>query len=580
MKRILLVIALMILTIFMITPGEVKADPVNIFDVYSISSYQTDDYGTTGKQITITIEDSTLAPGYYKIIIPEIYRTPDILIGYRTGSVYMTEDYYYLEDEVVNENHPYVFGFTYDAINESIEMYIRVIDGLMSFIFIADGTADFSNTESNNLNLELYLELEDLDPVFTYSQATLEVPYYDLLTLQDILALITVEDDIDGDLTSSIQVYSDAYSDWEPDGTLPLLSIVFSSTDSSNNTAYLQVDIQIFDDKIPEVMLSGVQILLDTDLQVTNITYSQFTIEIYFTLPYHQFSYQVFKSILEQLNYYDYSMGGPDTDWERFEHTPFLNKTTYYLQTDINETFFTWEGEFNPSYSIDGDFEDGNGNYFNIQLIFTLTDNLSPVVTSPSTITKSKSTNLSTATIQSLLQYTDNIDDPQDITVSIVTNTYQGKENKLGRYEIVFSVKDTSDNETLHTVVIWVLDLIPPVWTLDNRLVTISLNDPMSAADIIDKLEDLGIIVTELSYSVSIQDDQYTGNENVPGTYLLSLLVEYEDNTSEVINLSITVDPDYSVNWWSTLNVSDFGSLALSVTIPLLLVYLVFRKKK
>jgi hypothetical protein len=561
MKRILLIIALMILTIFMITPGEVKADPVNIFDVYSISSYQTDDYGSTGKQITITIEDSTLAPGYYKIIIPEIYRTPDILIGYRTGSIYMTEDYYYMEDEVVNENHPYVFGFTYDPINESIEMYIRVIDGLMSFIFIADGTADFSNTESNNLNLELYLELEDLDPVFTYSQATLEVPYYDLLTLQDILALITVEDDIDGDLTSSIQVFSDAYSDWEPDGTLPLLSIVFSSRDSANNTAYLQVDIQIIDDLHPQL-----RIIYNTEYIYTNYL----TYEFFIHIKISHFNNQTIKEILGSLEILAYSQNLPIyTNMATFssDYYDFI-----YQNPDIISLFNIYEGEYY--------LEEVEAYDFLINFKFILIDDVSPVVTSPFTITKSKSTNLSTATIQSLLQYSDNIDDQEDVTVSIVSNTYQGKENKLGRYEIVFSVKDTSDNETLHTVVIWVLDLIPPVWTLDNRFVTISLNDPMLAADIIDKLEDLGIIITELSYSVSIQDDQYTGNENVPGTYLLSLLVEYEDNTSEVINLSITVDPDYSVNWWSTLNVSDFGSLALSITIPLLLVYMVFRKKK
>ncbi len=56
-----------------------------------------------------------------------------------------------------------------------------------------------------------------------------------------------------------------------------------------------------------------------------------------------------------------------------------------------------------------------------------------------------------------------------------------------------------------------------------------------------DVLEAYGIVVTELGYTVTIIEDDYLDNSTTRGDYTMRLLITYDDETSETIELNFEV---------------------------------------
>ena len=82
-----------------------------------------------------------------------------------------------------------------------------------------------------------------------------------------------------------------------------------------------------------------------------------------------------------------------------------------------------------------------------------------------------------------------------------------------------------------HSLEIVVVDDQAPIIYIDDYLVTLSANASFSPDDA------LGILISnhelpDQSYTIKVLNDEYSGNEENPGTYLYSLVFTDDDGTS------------------------------------------------
>lgn len=784
MKKILFIASFFIALIYLLTipSPSIMANEVNLFDHSKITQATVIDYDGTF-MVDFTYVDSSLVNGYYKLEILSNISVLPSRMGYTT-SLAPNSNIYFRNNSIDNDDNEYVFGYEYNS--GKLELYVQIING--TFYVLLEHTQSFYETVDGEFPFEfinLYLELSDLDPIFTWSQGTLEIPYYDLKTINEIKALISVNDPEDGDLTSSIVLYDDNYSHWTPDGTLPDdLYLIFSVTDSSNNVAYLQIDIEIIDDIAPIFFYDNQEIVPDTyspnsytlytlhidlpllneyemsnalniindrltvynyeywfyqqqgyafpsmiglclecifntylnnspypniadDIVLTytiyknNGTFSNFALRITFydsnsfeyhgpqtiQVPYYDLmtEQEIISLFTASDDYYEYTFYSmtlqsahdyfqfiPDgtligsfyliefineygikftsnvfieiiddripevsysqefideigftysVEYAQNQYITILIDLKYEELSEINMQKFIWNIMFND-YSLGSlyyynetgftnimtvfdtnimampelyllvlqdksmNFQiyldssimyDLSDNPFEIMIDINLIDEYSPEVTSPLQIVKSKTAKLTETEIRSQLVITDNVDDLEDLTITKVSDTYTGKENKIGRYEIQYRIEDTSGNFVLHTVVIWVLNIQPPVWVLDSTIVTVTINEPITSQQLLDNLSELGLLSQQgQTFTIEVLSDDFTGSENISGQYMMQLLVNYSDGSSEIIELRINVT-DFEVQ--PTIN-TDTLNIVLSVGGVGLLVFGFYRLVK
>lgn len=137
-----------------------------------------------------------------------------------------------------------------------------------------------------------------------------------------------------------------------------------------------------------------------------------------------------------------------------------------------------------------------------------------------------------------------------DLTYNIVTSSDGGyidnvlnKEEKfrvLGEYPILFSVKDSSNNEATATIIIKVVDTIKPVLDLDNSVLSYSVNyyDEKELLTIVDSK----IIVNDnhtMNLSKTIIEDTYTPNSGQIGNYYA--IIRYSDESGNYVDVHVSI---------------------------------------
>jgi len=229
---------------------------------------------------------------------------------------------------------------------------------------------------------------------------------------------------------------------------------------------------------------------------------------------------------------------------------------------------------------------DEYGSSTTIYVDITLVDDIAPEFDSaPVKIVKPLSAIFTTADITALIIVSDNYDIADDLTLTILSNTYVGHENYVGRYEIEYQVEDTSGNTETYIVVVWVVDVTAPLVTVqDDFLVTVSINSPIELSMLPDLLESYGIVITSLAYDITVLSDDYTGSETVVGSYEMVLQLDFEDESQEIITLSLNVVPD--IHQFddepvpSTLSINILGLGALAFGVLFVGGMLIYKKQK
>ena len=222
---------------------------------------------------------------------------------------------------------------------------------------------------------------------------------------------------------------------------------------------------------------------------------------------------------------------------------------------------------------------DASNNTGTLTITVVVIDNVPPVINGAVKIVKGQTTSLTVDQIKSQLSAVDNVSGP--LSLVLVSDNYTANSTVVGRYTVVFKATDAASNETQHTVDVWVTDNVAPIFIINDYLIPLSMNQSVTRAQLITLLESAGMIVTDLSYNVSFVNDQYTGNENSPGTYNVTMLVTYENGSQDVLTVSLLV-PDGteapSINWLDTL--LKVGLSTASAGIVLISVLVIFKRKR
>lgn len=385
-----------------------------------------------------------------------------------------------------------IFGQLDLSYSDEVVFYNNA--GLSAYMSIPDQM-------DQNDELIVYFELpfEDASPVLTGETAF--VTNVDLpLTEASIRSNIYAYDDTDGDITHLITKTSDTYT---PNmNTVGTWQIVYSVEDSAGNVATLTVHVLVRDVTAPTWNVAKAEV---------SVSYTA------------TFDIEAYKSQLGASDNYDPS-GSLTITVESNNYT--ANKTvvgTYYVVYKIKDTA---------------------GNQTLAEVEVNVIDTVAPTISGPSTIVKPNNTTLTVSEIKAQLTSNDAVAGNLTSSILVTEDNYTGKGHLVGSYTITFSVTDPSGNTATHVVTVTVEDDIPPIFYIkDNYFITVDQSVSLSLTQIIEILEITGQLETSGSGGIELTTlvNEYSGNENVPGIYAVSLKAVSVSGNESIHNVAIEV---------------------------------------
>lgn len=332
----------------------------------------------------------------------------------------------------------------------------------------------------------------------------------------------------------------------------------YSVSDSFGNTSELTVYFDIYDDIVSELFYED---------ELNSIH------DILTEASYHVINFNIYLSVFNNTQEVENII----RDFQ------FKNYNTYEIPINFNDIHLTQLIE-NRHQNLWGfyyeDLTFDNQTYFGIELIWNIIDDIPPSFEdSPSRIYVSNTIEFTTAELENMLTYLDDSDDLEDLTLNLIYNNYSQNYDEVGRYKLIWELSDTSGNVSFHVLTIYVVDLTPPLYVVDDVFIVVSMHQPFESEDVEDIILAFGIIDPEVIYQLSIISENYFENSNVIGTYSMLLKFDYEDTTSEIIELTINVIDEHSSP--SQLNFGLTQALLASTgLIVLLSAFVVITKKK
>jgi hypothetical protein len=205
-----------------------------------------------------------------------------------------------------------------------------------------------------------------------------------------------------------------------------------------------------------------------------------------------------------------------------------------------------------PSFSAPGTTvmtiraTDASGNQGTLQLTVVVQDDIQPVINGATKVVKGKTAVLTLSEILAQLSAVDNVSGT--LPVVLVTDGYTGNAQKVGSYLVQVKATDAAGNIKYHDIRVWVVDNVAPVWVVNDYFINLGLNEPMTRTQLIALLQASGMLPSNLSYTVTFLTDEYTGNQETPGTYSVVMRVTFdngnESNLSVVLNVPQPNDDD------------------------------------
>lgn len=232
-----------------------------------------------------------------------------------------------------------------------------------------------------------------------------------------------------------------------------------------------------------------------------------------------------------------------------------VNSLSFTDNYDSNGDMTTaiYSNEYTASKTIPGSYEvvysaeDTSGNVGYGILTLTVIDDVDPLFSGPTTLSKPSFEALTLTEIKAQLSANDAIDGNLTSSIAVVTDEFTGHGNTVGSYDIQFSVTDSSSNVAYHTITVQVYDNLPPVFYVrDGYFISVSEIVALSLEDIRDILIVTGQLKSDGTGGVELSAiyDEYAGNENIPGVYALTLGGTSISGNEYIFNLAIEVTED------------------------------------
>ena len=453
-------------------------------------------YLIEGQYVYVEINGSTnlvgISPGDYQI-------------DFRDSGITNQPTKFYIEYMINDEITTLDFDITYpDEIYGYLGICSNQYNEVEIYFDTERGSYFYSGaigqpTQDDEIIVFFELPFEDASPVL--SGETAFVTNVDLpLSEASIRSNIYAYDDTDGDITHLITKSSDTYT---PNmNTVGTWQIIYSVQDSAGNISTLTVHVLVRDVTAPTWNVAKAEV---------DVSYTQ------------TFDIEAYKSQLGVSDNYDPSGSLTIT----------IHANTY----TANKTVV---GTYNVIYKV----KDTAGNETLAQVEVNVIDDVAPTISGPTTIMKPNNTALTVGEIKSQLTANDVVSGNLTSSIAIQEDNYSGKGHLVGSYAIIFSVTDPSGNVGTHTVTVTVTDNIPPIFYIkDNYFITVDQSVTLTLAQIIDILEITGQLETSGTGGVELTAlvNEYTGNEDVPGIYAVSLKAVTISGNESIHNVAIEV---------------------------------------
>ena len=405
--------------------------------------------------------------------------------------------------------------------------------------FIGDDYPGFMITHTYvPTSFEPFVRAGGLYELSSDSDATIYVNYPNTLTTSNILSLIKAHDAYCGNLSDNLVITLNEYQNNE--STLGKYKIIVSATDSSNNTKLGQFYIEVVDIEPPTIVGEDV---------FKHPVYTELTDEM----------------ILNAYSASDEYDGDISSDME--------------IVGDYTRNSSTIKEEVIQIRS-----RDSSGNTATKTITISFYDNVSPVITSPASLTLSYQVR---KTVESIIadsvRVTDNLDDNPSLIIT--NNDYTGNENRIGSYTLSLKAVDVSGNETTKTILIEVEDQIKPVIYIDLGVVETLSSVILRVEDLSNILYRRGELRRSVKYRTEVLKDTYTGHETTPGTYSLRVRYVSSDETVEKTFTIKVTEGSYKVDTYTPkidiTNAIFISAISiLSVALIVLIISIAIKSKK
>lgn len=162
------------------------------------------------------------------------------------------------------------------------------------------------------------------------------------------------------------------------------------------------------------------------------------------------------------------------------------------------------------------------------------------------------------------LSVSDNHDTLTNTDIKLKTDGYTNNKTKLGTYNVIFTVKDTSNNEGTFTKPVKVIDNVLPTFSGPTKLTT-SNKTILTESDVRKQLTADDEIDKNITARIKLVEDNYTGKGNKVGDYTIKYSVA--DNAGNTAYHTVTItrtDKVPPVIW-----IQDGVSIITDPTMPL-----------
>lgn len=329
------------------------------------------------------------------------------------------------------------------------------------------------------------------------------------LTMESILEAIYAYDEYDGDITNNIEVVLDNYS--ANFDRLGKWDIIFNVSDSSGNTSEFILYISNVD-LLPPV-ISGV--------------------DYYEVFPNEKL---VMSEILNNLEASDNYDGDCSSNIE-------------VLSDEYSENYMNI-----GSYKIVFQVSDSSGNNSLFTVNVDVNDKTPPVLLGPEVVYRNKDEVLTVEDIKALVSAFDNVDGDLSDQIVVEYDEYTPNANRYNSWEIIFSVTDQAGNKAYLTVLVEVVDNIPPVFLFDQNIINIDIRDTFDITEVINLLKRAQRIDSDEEVEVIV--DEYSANQNQVGSYKIVLQTKDEQlkvTVNVIDNLFEAIEQSDKVSFWARL---------------------------
>ena len=239
----------------------------------------------------------------------------------------------------------------------------------------------------------------------------------------------------------------------------------------------------------------------------------------------------------------------------------------------IESDEYTQNNHILGTYPIVFSVTDKSGNKASLTINVKVTDISCPILEGPEEINTTISDPISNSKILQKYTATDNYDGTISDKITFYRNNYENADKtKVGSYEVILSIKDSSYNVTYKTIKINILDNIKPLISGPSEYVK-DYNNPLTLSTIMDGLTATDNTDGDLTNEIRIVEDKYTGNESKLGTFNITfnvtdksgnisnnfiVTVKVEDNKEPVFYISNIIISTHAFENLSLENIESY----------------------